>query len=113
MDTLEGPWGAEAKPRADADAPGAFRHAPPAQDEQWGALPFFGPRDPPRWPLHKTFFLAGGLCPPLWFVGGWLPVRDDDDNWSELFRLRCQAAAMVTTIVGVALLILLTAFDRP
>lgn len=50
---------------------------PPARYEE---LPFFGPPDPPRWPLHKTFFLGGLLFPPFWFVGGWLPVRDGDDT---------------------------------
>ena len=48
--------------------------------QNWEDLPFFGPPDPPRWPVHKTLFLTGLLFPPLWFVGGWLPVRDQDDN---------------------------------
>ena len=56
-------------------------------------LPFFGPLDPPRWPLHKTFFLGGILFFPLWFIGAFLPVRDSDDNCASstsgfTFRLR-------------------------
>ncbi|KAI0346823.1 hypothetical protein BDW22DRAFT_463973 [Trametopsis cervina] len=77
---------------------------------EYEKLPFFGPPDPTRWPLHKTLFLGGLLFPPLWIVGAILPVRDAYDNWAELFRMRCQAAAMIIVIIGVAILILETAF---
>lgn len=43
-------------------------------------LPFFGPPDPPGWPMHKTFFLGGFLFPPLWLAGALVPVRDMEDN---------------------------------
>ena len=43
-------------------------------------LPFFGPLDPPRWPLHKTLFLGGILFFPLWLIGAFLEVRATDDN---------------------------------
>ena len=54
--------------------PAAPTHADPEK------LPFFGPPDPTRWPIHKKFFLGGILFPPFWFVGAFLPVRDAHDN---------------------------------
>ncbi len=92
-------------------------------------LPFFGPVDPPRWPLHKKLFLGGAVFPPLWIAGAVIEVRDTDDHctWTidcsieceltyeagaELFRRRCQAAVLILVIVLAALIILETAFKE-
>lgn len=91
-------------------------------------LPFFGPVDPPRWPLHKKLFLGGAVFPPLWIVGAVIEVRDTDDHctWTincseyalsyeagaELFRRRCQAAVLILVIVLAALIVLETAFKE-
>ncbi|KAI0700736.1 hypothetical protein BC835DRAFT_361407 [Cytidiella melzeri] len=79
---------------------------------EYEKLPFFGPPDPTRWPLHKKCFFGGLLFPPLWLLGAFLPVRDPSDNWAELFRLRCVAIVMIIFIVVVALVILETAFKN-
>ena len=64
------------KPRSlDISRTSTAQHAP-----QLDELPFFGPPDPYRWPVHKTIFLVGALCPALWYVGAFLPVRDNDDS---------------------------------
>lgn len=52
--------------------------------EEYGHLPYFGPPDPTRCPIHKKLFLGGLLFPPLWIVGAFLPVRDALDNCTYL-----------------------------
>ncbi len=87
-------------------------------------LPFLGPEDPPTWPLHKTLFLVGHFFPPCWFVGTFLGAPDECEFTSSgpmfgllihllvtgLFKWRCQAMAMITFIIIVALIILEVGF---
>lgn len=106
VETGHGLWPNEKGRSLDISRTSTAHHAPQLEE-----LPFFGPADPYRWPVHKTIFLVGALFPPLWYVGAFLPLRDDDDTWADLFKMRCQAAAMIVTIIAVALVVLLTAFD--
>ncbi|CAL1701211.1 unnamed protein product [Somion occarium] len=65
------------------------------------------PVDPKHMPLHAWLFLGGLLFFPLWYFGAFRPA---EDNFGEMHRWRCQALAMITTIIIAAMLVMQLGF---
>ncbi|KAK7696663.1 hypothetical protein QCA50_001321 [Cerrena zonata] len=65
------------------------------------------PVDPKRTPVHALLFLGGLIFFPLWFYGAF---KSAEDHFGEMHRWRCQALAMITSIIIAAMLVMQLGF---